>query len=84
MKILAPIALVELEEYLFSQTAAKFAQDNTAEETVQHIRGSFRMHRFFVFTWLLQNGVELPTHLIADSAHPPVGQQQPDQPVPPS
>jgi hypothetical protein len=80
----APITMLELEEYLFAQTASDFAKRSSAEHAHAHIRESFRMHRFFVFTWLMQNGVSIPVHLVADGAHPPVGQQAPDKPVSPS
>lgn len=40
-----------------------------------------RLHRFTVFTWLLQNGISLPAAVLDDRAHPEVGQQTPDQPV---
>ncbi len=78
-----PIAALEIEEFLFSNTAAAFAQDRSPEEARDHIRGSLRMHRFMVFTWLLNNGVNLPLTLLADNTHPPVGQQAPDRPAPP-
>ncbi len=78
-----PVSILEVEEYLFSQTAAQVAQDNPPEKTAEHVRGSLRLHRFLVFTWLLQNGVSLPAELLADREHPPVGEQTPDKPVSP-
>jgi len=76
-----PITMLEVEEFLFASTDAQFARTNTPEAGHAHIRESYRMHRFFVITWLMQNGVSIPLHLAVDSAHPPVGQQRPDQPV---
>ncbi len=80
----APISIVELEEFFFSQTAVAFAKRNDPEAALKHLRESFRLHRFIVITWLLQNGVPLPVELVDDRTHPAVGAQMPDQPVPPS
>ena len=76
-----PITMLEVEEYLFAETAARFARTNSPDAARDHIRESFRMHRFFVITWLMQNGVAIPVHLAADATHPPVGNQRPDQPI---
>jgi hypothetical protein len=80
----APISIVELEEFFFSQTAAAFAKRNGTDATIQHLRESFRLHRFILIAWLLQNGVQLPVELVDDRTHPVPGAQLPDQPVPAS
>jgi hypothetical protein len=88
-EIKTPIASVELQEYLFAQTAAKYAartargacgQDDM-DRITGHIRGAFRLNRFTLFNWLMQNGVSIPAELLDDRTHPEVGNQTPDQPV---
>jgi hypothetical protein len=77
------VRMLELEEYLFAATSAKFAQDHTPQEAADHIRGSLRMHRFMVFSWLMLNGAHIPVHLMDDRVHRPVGEQAPDLPAKP-
>lgn len=81
-----PIAAVELQEYLFSETLAKVAircsQDDEPgkwDELRKHTREDFRWQRFAVMNWLIMNGVSIPAELLTDQAHPPVGQQYPDR-----
>ena len=73
------IEILEMEEFCFAHTSTDAAQRITPEELQAHLRENLRMHRFFVFNWLILNGVSLPVDLVADSLHAPVGQQQPDQ-----
>lgn len=73
------IEILEMEEFCFANTAVDMAQRLTPGELQTYLRENYRMHRFFVFNWLVLNGVELPVALVADSLHLPVGSQQPDQ-----
>lgn len=78
---------MEVQEYLFSTTSADFAarlerEKHNVFDTSKmrdHLRGGFRLHRFFVMNWLLTNGVKIPVELMSDQAHPEVGQQYPDK-----
>lgn len=81
---------VELQEFLFSQTAARYALRIYAEaqpgedvlgKVGNHIRGSLRLNRFATMNWLMMNGVTIPPELLDDRTHPEVGRQAPDQPV---
>lgn len=74
--------MMELEEYLFAHTEA--AQTRTPEQRETQIRELLWSHRFFLFTWLMMNGVVIPVELVSDSAHPRVGQQSVDQPIAPA
>jgi hypothetical protein len=74
-----PVAVLEVEEHGFAFTAADLAQDRSAEETQRYIRETLRIHRFFVFNWLVENGAAIPMRLMADSMHPPVGHQAVDR-----
>lgn len=74
-----PVSILEFEQYLFARTLVQ--ADGSPEVMFKHIRESFRLHRFFVFTWLVMNGVALPVELVSDTAHPRVGEQKPDQPA---
>lgn len=80
-KPVTPIAPLELQEYLFAQTAAEHAKNSSLGGGAQHIRETLRLHRFSLFLWLMQNGVKIPIELLADQNHPEVGQQYPDMPV---
>lgn len=74
------VSMLEIEEFLFSSTAAEFARRKSdVIATQRHLRESFRLHRFFVFAWLLSNGVAINPALLADSTHLPVGEQTPDR-----
>lgn len=33
------------------------------------IERSLKLHRFMVFSWLLRNGVQIPTELVSDITH---------------
>lgn len=73
---------LEMMEFGFASTATNFATaQRNSQEIRNHIRESLRLHRFLVFSWLLENGAQLPANLIADSIHPEVGQQMPDRPA---
>lgn len=84
-----PISAVELQEYLFSFTAAQYAKRVAAEKhnvpdtekIANHIRGAFRLNRFAVMNWLMMNGVKIPIELLDDRNHPEVGAQMPDKNV---
>lgn len=82
-----PISAVELQEFLFAETATVAAMQKNDNGTIttnkvrDHIRESFRFQRFAVMNWLMMNGVAIPSHLLSDQAHPPVGSQQPDKHV---
>lgn len=83
--------MLEMAEYLFAQTSAAHALrvatspngHDPLKDAADHIRGAFRLHRFNVFTWLMQNGAKLPVRLVDDRIHPEVGNQGPDRPVNP-
>lgn len=81
-----PISHVEMQEFLFAGTMARQAvrvcKDSARpEQTILHsARESFRLMRFAVFAWLMQNGVAIPAELLDDRVHAPVGKQRPDQP----
>lgn len=85
-----PIGLidgVEMQEFLFASTSTQYAIKTVAEQhnvpewdkVRDHIRGALRLHRFMVTNWLMLNGVKIPADLLADQAHPEVGQQMPDR-----
>src|SRR3990167_7690191 len=83
-----PIHFVELQEFLFSGTAANFAHfslvlglnpQERQEKIRDHIRGAMRLHRFVLLNWLMQNGVEIPLELMDDRLHLDVGAQSVDQ-----
>lgn len=92
-----PAGMLEMDEYLFSHTAAEFAfgkfetcypcpEDIKAiliAEVRDHVRESLRLHRFQVFAWLLSNDISLPLNLLADLTHAEVGKQKPDERIQP-
>ena len=80
---LPDVTILEFEEFAFAETSARFArlQSTTDKEAADHIRGALHMHRFILFSWLLLNGVTLPSRLLDDRTHPKVGKQKPDQPA---
>lgn len=87
------ISPLELQEYLFASTDAQVAAKvwgQTEEDVVDqdsirdHIRGSYRCHRFAVINWLMMNGVTIPARLICDEMHPDVGKQYADRAVQPT
>jgi hypothetical protein len=38
-------------------------------QTAEGMVSCFRIHRFLVITWLLENGVAIPVHLLDDRTH---------------
>jgi hypothetical protein len=86
-ELAVPIGAVEVQEFLFSESLAKVAGNCEREKhnvtdwsaLQQQVRETFRLHRFAVTSWLMMNGVSIPAHLLADQAHPPVGEQYPDK-----
>lgn len=90
-EIKVPIGGVELHEFLFSQTAARYAQrtlpvhgddsDAALGKVADHFRGALRLNRFAIMNWLMMNGVKIPVELLDDRTHPEVGSQAPDRPV---
>lgn len=80
---LLDVTILEFEEFAFAETSARFArlQSTTDKDAADHLRSALHLHRFLVFAWLLQNGVNLPKHLLDDRTHPKVGQQKPDRPA---
>ena len=84
------VSIMEAMEYLLSATAIKNALANHVDEEQDpninsmslsnaFLRGSFRMHRFQVFSWLMLNGVAIPARLLDDRVHPEPGDQMPDE-----
>ena len=73
---------LEMHEFLLSGTLGRAFGGEKAEQLTQQVRETLHLHRFNVFYWLRLNGTKIPDELMADAAHPPVGQQLPDQPVP--
>lgn len=71
-----PIRLLELEEYLYAHTEAQQNRDPANREV--NIRELLWSHRFFIFTWLMMNGVAIPAELVSDNTHKRVGQQSVD------
>lgn len=80
-----PVAMVEMNEYLMATTLAEvkvFPNDpEAAKSLAKEIRELMWWNRFFLFNWLMLNGVALPAELMADSLHKRVGNQVPDQPA---
>jgi hypothetical protein len=74
-----PVSILELEEYLNAATFLDSQALALPDHGVKELRAILRNHRFFVFSWLLLNGVQLPTELVSDSAHPEVGRQRVDE-----
>jgi len=61
-------------EYGFASTTTNFATaQHNSQEIRDHIRESLRLHRFLVFTWLLEHGAVIPAELMADETHPMPG-----------
>ena len=88
----ANAAALEVQEYLFADTAAEnatgeFLQRESSgdhpnairDRLRENIREAFRFNRFAVMNWLLANGVQIPGELLSDQTHPPVGKQFPDR-----
>ena len=80
------IAPVELQEFLFATQEASKMNRKCVGMKLEHrselekdIREILRLHRFSMFTWLLQVGVKIPHELLADQMHAAVGSQYPDQ-----
>lgn len=72
--VLKATAPMEVQEFLFAETAAKV----DAAELARHVRSALYFHRFQVMNWLMLNGVAIPIHLMHDQMHPTVGNQFPD------
>jgi hypothetical protein len=71
--------MLEMIEYAMAATEAK--EKAKLSDRPERIRTLFWMHRFHFMTWLLQNGVSIPPHLLIDQSHPKVGSQSVDSPV---
>ena len=74
-----PIRMLELEEYLFAHTEAQ--QNRTPDQREKIIRELLWQHRFFVFTWLMMNGVAIPAELVSDTTNLKPGSQSVDKTV---
>ena len=71
--------MLEMIEYCLARTEAQ--EKAILSERPMRLRGILLIHRFQVMTWLLQAGVSIPPHLLADSCHPKPGCQSVDAPV---
>ena len=84
-------AMLELKEFCYARTlVAEFdtLQNKTNYQLVseadllrliRNLRDLLRCHRFDVLSWLMLQGVDLPTNVFADETHPAVGEQSPDR-----
>jgi hypothetical protein len=75
------VSLLELKELCYARTMAKEFDSSAAiraDHLIRHtrnLRELLRCHRFDVLSWLMLQGVDLPQCVIADEAHPAVGDQ---------
>lgn len=65
--------ILDIEEAAFTATGIEaFVSEDRARLAKEHFLSCFRWHRFFVFNWLMMNGVLIPAELMRDELHSPI------------